>query len=335
MNEIAGGWDRNILALEHQEIRLMDPEFDISSTGFSLDDVEIMIDGLTVGHEDELAPPDRLRPPVSCVGDLWHLGEHKLLCGNALLRASFETLLGDELAQIVITDAPYNVRVDGNVSGQGRHREFVMASGEMSKVEFTGFLKTAFGNLIAFSGNGSIHLLFMDWRHMAEMVEATAQYTEQKNLICWNKQSAGMGTFYRSKHELIWAMKNGTARHINNFGLGEKGRHRTNVWDYPGLAGWTADRASELAMHPTVKPVALIADALKDCSKKGGIVLDCFGGSGTTLVAAEQTGRRARLIELDPAYVDVAIRRWEADTGGKAFLDQDGRSFTQIEKEAR
>ena len=335
MNEVAGSWDRKILALEHQAIRLMDPDFDISSTGFSLDDVEIMIDGLTLSREDEPARPDRSRPAISLVGDLWLLGEHKILCGDSLLASSFEALLGDERAQVVITDGPYNVVVNGNVSGAGKWGEFLMASGEMTPAEFTAFLATAFRNLIAFSIDGSIHFLFMDWRHVAEMVEATAQYNEMKNLICWNKHSAGLGTFYRSKHELIWAMKKGTARHINNFGLGDKGRHRTNVWDYPGLAGFTTSRADELAMHPTVKPVAMIADALKDCSRKGGIVLDCFGGSGTTLIAAEQTGRRARLIELDPAYVDVTIRRWEADTGGKAILVQDGRSFTEIEKEGR
>lgn len=283
MNEVAGSWDRNLLALEHQAIQLMDPAFDLSSTGFSLDDVEIMIDGLTQSREDEPPAPDRSRPAVSRVGDLWMLGDHKVLCGNALLASSFEALLSDERAQVVIADAPYNVRINGHVSGSGNFPEFRMASGEMSRAEFTAFLATAYGNLIAFSVDGSIHFLFMDWRHLAEMVDATAQYTEMKNLICWNKQSAGLGTFYRSKHELVWTMKNGSARHINNFGLGEKGRHRTNVWDYPGLAGWTADRAEELAMHPTVKPVGMIADALKDCSKKGGIVLDCFGGSGTHL----------------------------------------------------
>ncbi len=335
MNEVAGTWDRNLLALEHQAIQLMDPSFDLSATGFSLDDVEIMIDGLTPSSEDEPPAPDRLRPAVSRVGDRWTLGDHKILCGDALLASSFEALLGDERAQLVIADAPYNVRINGHASGSGSHPEFGMASGEMSQTEFTAFLTTAFGNLIAFSIDGSIHFLFMDWRHIAEMVDATAQYAEMKNLICWNKRSAGMGTFYRSQHELVWTMKNGSARHINNFGLGEKGRHRTNVWDYPGLAGWTADRSEELAMHPTVKPVAMFADALKDCSKKGGIVLDCFGGSGTTLMAAEQTKRRAHLIEIDPSYVDVTIRRWESDTGGKAFLDNDGRSFTQIEKEGR
>lgn len=335
MNEIAGDWDRNVLALEHQAIRLMDAEFDLSSTGFSLDDVEIMIDGLTICRDDTPVEPDRSRPVVSTAGDLWVLGDHKILCGDATLPTSFAALLGEERAQVVIVDGPYNVRINGNVSGSGKHREFVAGSGEMGREQFADFLGTAFANLIRFSVDGSIHYLFMDWRHIPEMVEATAQYTEMKNLVCWNKQSGGMGTFYRSKHELIWVMKNGTARHINNFGLGEKGRHRTNVWDYPGLAGWTAGRSEQLEMHPTVKPVAMIADALKDCSRKGGIVLDCFAGSGTTLIAAEQTGRRARLIELDPVYVDVTIRRWEADTSGKAFLEQDGRSFTQIEKEGR
>jgi DNA modification methylase len=227
------------------------------------------------------------------------------------------------------------VKIDGNVAGRGKHREFVMASGEMSKAQFSGFLTTAFGNLIEFSLDGSIHFLFMDWRHMAEMTEATAQYAEMKNLICWNKQSPGMGTFYRSKHELIWVMKNGSARHINNFGLGDKGRSRTNVWDYPGLSGWSPGRSEELSMHPTVKPVAMIADALKDCSKKRGVVLDCFGGSGSTLIAAERTGRCGRLIELDPAYVDVIVRRWETDTGQKAVLFEDGRSFAQVEKGGR
>jgi DNA modification methylase len=205
----------------------------------------------------------------------------------------------------------------------------------MSPAEFADFLTRAFANLIAFSQDGSIHYLFMDWRHLAEMVEATSQYAEFKNLIIWNKHSAGLGTFYRSKHELIFVMKNGRARHINNFGLGEKGRYRSNVWDYPGLSGWTQDRKSELEMHPTVKPVALVADALKDCSRKGGIVLDCFGGSGTTMIAAEQTGRRARLIELDPAYVDVAITRWQADTAGKAFLADTGASFDNIKRKGR
>jgi DNA modification methylase len=205
----------------------------------------------------------------------------------------------------------------------------------MSKAEFQDFLTQAFANLRRFSCDGSIHFLFMDWRSLKEMLAAVEQYQELKNVICWNKGAAGMGTFYRSQHEFIFAMKNGRAKHINNFGLGEKGRHRSNVWDYQGLCGWTSERKSELAMHPTVKPVAMIADAIRDCSRKGGIVLDCFGGSGTTLIAAEQTGRRARLIELDPIYVDVAIRRFQSATAQKAVLEQDGRSFDELEKDGR
>lgn len=335
MNEIAGSWDRDILALEHEAIQLLDPTFDLTSTGFSIDDIEIMFDCQLDSREDVVPAPDHSKPPVSKLGDLWTLGEHRLLCGDALLAESFERLLGTDKAQMVIADAPYNVPINGHVAAAGKHREFLMASGEMTKEEFTAFLSRAFANFAQFSVDGSIHFLFMDWRHLAEMVEATAQYTEMKNLICWNKQSAGMGSFYRSKHELIFVMKNGAGRHINNFGLGEKGRHRTNVWDYPGLNGWTPDREEQLAMHPTVKPVAMIADAILDCSRKNGVVLDSFAGSGTTLIAAEQTGRRARLIELDPAYVDVIIRRWQSETAGKAILVDGGRTFDQHEEEGR
>lgn len=335
LNEIAGSWDRKLLALEHEAIQLLDPQFDLTSTGFSLEDVEIMFDvQLTIG-EDPVPVPNHSEPATSQVGDLWVLGEHRLLCGDALQVSSFERLFGAERAQMVIADTPYNVRINGNVAAPGKHREFPMASGEMTKEEFVDFLRRAFANLIQFSEMGSIHYLFMDWRHLAEMTEAIAQYAEMKNLICWNKQSAGMGSFYRSQHELIFVMKNGTSPHINNFGLGEKGRHRTNVWDYPGLSGWSNDRTEQLAMHPTVKPVAMIADAIRDCSRKNGIVVDCFGGSGTTLMAADQTGRRARLIELDPAYVDVTICRWQAATGGKAILADSHRSFEEVKREGR
>ena len=258
MNEIAGSWDRKILALEHEAIRLLDPSFDISSTGFSLEDVEIMLDSLTEDDDDQLSEPTVGSRAVAQLGDLWLLGEHKLVCGDALDPQSFEILMGTQRAQLVLTDPPYNVKVNGNVVGKGKHREFVMASGEMTSDEFATFLSQAFSNLREFSVDGSIHYLFMDWRHMGEMVAATAPYSEMKNLVCWNKQSGGMGTFYRSKHELVWVMKNGSARHINNFGLGEKGRHRTNVWDYAGLAGWTPDHCEELAMHPRGRPASCL-----------------------------------------------------------------------------
>ena len=335
LSEIGGTWDKNLLALEHEAIRLLDPGFDLTSTGFELDDIEIMFDNLTEVSEDHSPEPDRTAPAVAREGDLWQLGKHRLYCGDARMAASFEALLGDERAQMIIVDSPYNVRIGGNCVAKGKHREFIMASGEMTRSEFAGFLTTVFGHLIAFSQDGSMHFLFIDWRHLAEMVLATSQYAEQKNLIVWDKISSGMGTCYRSQHELIWVMKNGSAPHINNFLLGQKGRHRSNLWSYPGLNGAAPGRKELLALHPTVKPLALISDAIKDCSKKGGLILDCFAGSGTIIMAAERTGRRAAAMELDPHYIDVAIRRWQADTGQKAALAHDGRSFDQIDQKGR
>ena len=335
LSEVGGTWDKRLLALEHEAIQLLDPEFDLTSTGFELDDIEIMFDSLIEVSEDDPPEPDWTSPAVARPGDLWLLGEHRLYCGDARMKASFEALLGEEKAQMVIVDAPYNVRINGNCVAKGKHREFIMASGEMSRTEFAGFLTKVFGHLITFSQNGSLHYLFMDWRHMPEMVLATSQYAEQKNLIVWDKISAGMGTCYRSQHELIWMMKNGTAPHINNFLLGQKCRHRTNVWSYPGLNGAAPGRKELLALHPTVKPLALISDAIKDCSTKGGLILDCFAGSGTVIIAAERTGRRAAAMELDAHYVDVAIRRWQTDTGQKAILAHDGRSFDELEQNGR
>jgi DNA modification methylase len=214
----------------------------------------------------------------------------------------------------VFTDPPYNVPIQGHVGGSGaiKHREFAMASGEMTRPEFITFLSTSFRRLIEASVDGSIHFVCMDWRHMAEMLAAAeGTYAELKNLIVWAKDNGGMGTFYRSRHELIFAFKNGTAPHINSFELGQHGRYRTNVWSYKGVNTLRAGRMDELALHPTVKPVQLIADAIKDVSGRGDIVLDLFGGSGSTLIAAHKTGRRAYLCELDPVYCNRIIRRWE------------------------
>ena len=231
---------------------------------------------------------------------------------------------------MVFVDPPYNVAIDGHVTGLGaiKHREFVMASGEMSEGEFVAFLKSALANLAAHSTDGSIHFVCMDWRHLHELLTAgKATYAELKNMIVWNKDNGGMGTFYRSKHELILAFKNRAAPHINNFELGQYGRYRTNVWDYAGVNSLKAGRLEELQMHPTVKPVALVADAILDCSKNGGIVLDSFAGSGTTLMAAEKTGRKAYAMELDPGYVDTAIRRWQTYTGNEATHAETGLTF--------
>jgi hypothetical protein len=274
-------------------------------------------------EDDAAAEVDRTEVAVTCAGDMWLLGNHRLLCADARHPMGYERLLGNDRAQMVITDPPYNVPVQGHVCGLGKvhHPEFAMASGEMSEAEFISFLTHVCGNLARFSIDSSIHFICMDWRHMYEMLKAgSAVYSELKNLIVWNKSNGGMGTFYRSKHELVFAFKKGTEPHINNFGLGEHGRYRTNVWDYAGISSMNATRAEELAMHPTVKPVAMIADAVRDCSKRRGVILDAFSGSGTTIIACEETGRWARALEIDRHYVDVAVRRWQATTGKTARL---------------
>ena len=222
--------------------------------------------------------------------------------------------MNGEKAEMVFTDPPYNVPIQGHVGGSGsiKHREFAMAAGEMNRAEFTAFLRTAFRNLTAYSLDGSIHFVCMDWRHMPEILSAGEEtYSELKNLIVWVKDNGGMGTFYRSRHELIFAFKNGTAPHINTFELGQHGRYRTNVWEYRGVNTRKAGRMEELELHPTVKPVQLIAHAIKDVSSRGAIVLDLFGGSGSTLIAANKTGRRGYVCELDPIYCDRILQRWE------------------------
>ncbi|HEV2080621.1 MAG TPA: site-specific DNA-methyltransferase [Allosphingosinicella sp.] len=247
--------------------------------------------------------------------------------------APYQAVLGDARAAMVVSDVPYNVPIQGHVSGLGkaRHREFEMASGEMSQEEFTTFLKQAMDLMVQFSIAGSLHFIFMDWRHLAEITSAGAQaYSELKALCVWDKQSGGMGSLYRSQHELIFVYKNGTAPHQNNILLGKFGRYRTNVWQYAGANTFGRTRDADLAAHPTVKPVALIADALRDCSRRGDIILDPFAGSGTILLAAERTGRKAAAIEIDPHYVDTAVRRWQESTGKSATLAGSGSSFDEV-----
>jgi DNA modification methylase len=229
-----------------------------------------------------------------------------------------------------------NVRIDGNVGGLGkvRHREFAMASGEVSPAEFERFLKQTFTLLARFSADGSIHFVCMDWRHLGETLAAgKAAYSELKNICVWVKDNGGMGTFYRSRHELVLTFKSGAAAHINKFELGQGGRYRTNVWTYRGMSSRGPTRDSELALHPTVKPVALIADAIRDVSNRNGVVLDCFGGSGSTLIAAHKTGRRGRIIEIDPIYVDRMIMRWQEFAKDDGVLAATGRTFAQVVKD--
>jgi DNA modification methylase len=254
---------------------------------------------------------------VARSGDLWLLGRHRLFVGNALEKESYKALLDERQAEMIFIDPPFNVPIQGHVSGLGkaRHSEFLMASGEMSHEQFVTFLQTAFSRLTEFSVEGSIHFVCMDWRGLKALLEAGEAYSELKNICCWVKAQGGMGSLYRSQHELVAVFKSGTAPHINNVQLGKHGRSRTNVWSMPGMNSFQKGRAEKLAMHPTVKPVALVADAILDCSSRGGLVLDVFGGSGTTLIAAERTGRVAAVMELDPHYADVTLRRFCDVTG--------------------
>lgn len=332
------GWDNEILAIELQY--LADTGFDIDLTGFEAAEVDLAIEG--VGEENDqpenMIPEQPSEPAVSHLGDVWMLGKHVLVCGDSTDAATYKLLMETERAELIFTDPPYNVRIQGNVSGLGRvkHGEFPMASGEMSREQFITFLSRVYELLCKYSTDGSIHQICMDWRHMREMLAAgDAHFSELKNVCIWNKANAGMGTFYRSKHEMIFIWKNGSAPHINTFELGQYGRHRTNVWDYEGVTTMRPGRLDELAMHPTVKPVAMVADAIKDCSKRGCLVLDPFCGSGTILIAAEKTGRRARAIELDPRYVDVAIRRWQQYTGKVAVLAPLGETFEEVSEARR
>jgi len=329
------GWDRELLTLELQELSV-DLNFDVTITGFETAEVDLLIGELgeeTPDEADQVPQIDRSVPAVSRAGDRWQIGNHVLLCGDALHENNYVNLLDSQKAQLVFTDPPYNVAIDGHVSGHGRvkHREFAMASGEMSTQEFTKFLETALGCLAEFSSNGSIHFICMDWRHLRELLDAAEKpYGELKNLCVWAKTNAGMGSLYRSQHELIFVFKNGSEPHINNVELGRFGRNRSNVWNYAGVNTFGSDRDTELAMHPTVKPVAMVADAILDCSKRNGIILDAFAGSGTTLIAAEKTGRRGYGIEIDPHYVDTIIRRFDQVYGLKAIHTQSKLDFDDM-----
>jgi DNA modification methylase len=333
------GWDPDLLAIELEA--LIDLDFDVSLTGFSTAEIDLTLDAARERDPEGADPALDQIPPLGPVaicrpGEIWELGRHRLICGDARDPSAYAALMAGERADLVFTDPPYNVPIDGHVSGKGkvRHREFAMASGEMSKAAFTAFLSSSLGATAKACRDGAIAFVCMDWRHIGELTAAAeGVFSELKNLCVWNKTNGGMGAFYRSKHELVFVYKVGSAAHTNTFGLGETGRPRTNVWDYPGISSLSATRADDLSMHPTVKPVALVADAIRDCSRRGEIVLDGFGGSGTSLVAAEATGRRARLIEYDPLYCDVILRRYQRLTGRPGRLAPGSEPFDHLELE--
>ncbi|AEI94783.1 site-specific DNA-methyltransferase [Roseobacter litoralis] len=327
------GWDSDLLKIELQGLLDLSIDFDIELTGFETGEIDVLLAPETAPEPEPVPLPETDRPPVSRPGDLWLIGKHRLLCGDALNPADWRALMDQDKAQMIFVDPPYNVPIAGHVSGLGavKHREFAMASGEMSQDAFTDFLRGSFRNLAAFSADGSVHFVCMDWRHMREVLDAAEGiYPELKNLCIWAKTNAGMGSFYRSQHELVFAFKSGTAPHINNFGLGDKGRHRSNLWTYAGANTFRAGRMDDLKAHPTVKPVDMVADAILDCSERGGIVADAFAGSGTTLLAAAKTGRIGVGMEIDPHYADLIVRRLQDATGETAVHAESFESFAAL-----
>ncbi len=334
-NRLAEGakWDAETLAIELTAIIELD-ETPIEILGWDTGEIDVIPDG--VGDEasdpaDEIvAPPAN---PIARSGDLWLLGKHRLLCGSSLEAENWARLMEDETAAMVFSDMPFNVPVNGHVSGLGKvkHEKFAQASGEMTSAEFTAFMTDAIGAMALPLKDGAVLTLAMDWRSSSEILAAIgANGLGLLNMCVWNKTNGGMGSLYRSKHELFWIAKKGTASHTNNVELGKNGRYRCNVWDYVGANSFGASQMQGLAAHPTVKPAALVADAIRDVTKPNEIVLDGFMGSGTTILAAERTKRRCYGIEIEPKYIDVAIRRWEAMTRSQAVLTETGKSFTEV-----
>lgn len=303
-------------------------KFDLELTGFDLNEISESLkesEEVLSKTDDEISQNDL--QIISRQGDLWILGNHRLLCGDSTNVDDVAKLMNGKFADMVFTDPPYNVKVSeiSNFNKEQRHSEFLMASGEMTVQEFIDFLSKIFKNLVSFSKNGSIHFICMDWKHIYEILTAgNANYSDFKQLCIWNKGIGGMGNFYRSQHELIFMFKNGdeeSSFHGN----------RTNIWIYPGMNNFAVENRDELlAAHPTVKSLPLVKDAIFDASDENDLVLDLFGGSGTTMIAAEETNRKCNIMELEPKYVDTIIRRWQKQTGEEAILESTGKAFEEI-----
>ena len=336
-NKIAemAGYDRSALTVELGDLSVLLAKegLDLSLTGFDAAE----IDALMADLKDSEREPDDDVPPVAAKavsrsGQLWLFGEqHRLLCDDSR-KADYGRLMGSEKAAMVFADPPYNVSIP-KVVGRGsvKHRNFAMASGEMSPAEFTDFLVETLAPAAKHSADGAVHYVCMDWAHHREMLEAgDLVYDKLLNICVWIKTNGGQGSFYRSQHEDIFVFRVGSASHLNNVQLGRYGRNRSNVWTYAGANTFRAGRMSDLTAHPTVKPVALVTDAIRDCTRRGDVVLDPFMGAGTTILAAERVGRRAYGLEIDPLYVDVAIKRWQTATKCDAVLDGVGKTFDEI-----
>lgn len=334
-----GKWNTDLLKLEFIEIEKLALNFeeglDLDITGFDFPEIDILMqDASQNSSADEklntlpFIPDDEI---ISRQGDIWTLGKHRIICGDSLQKETFAKLCDSVLADMVFSDPPYNVCVK-NIVGQGKikHEEFAFASGEMNEIEFINFLQQSMQHMADFSKNGSVHYLCMDWRHVYEIMSASRSvYEKMLNLVIWCKQNGGMGSFYRSQHELIFVFQKGKGSHTNNIELGKHGRYRTNVWHYAGVNSFGRNQ-SNLKMHPTVKPVELVADAILDASKRGQIVLDSFLGSGSTLIAAEKTGRICYGIEYEPRYIDTIIRRYHELTGSWAIHKLRGKNYQEL-----
>ena len=328
-------WDESLLRIELDYLVDNNIDVDVDLTGFSIPEIDLILNLDKEINDEEPessfeAPPDN---PITQMGDLWLLGSHRVMCGDCRDSDVVDRLMDSKQAQLVITDPPYNVKVNGHVCGSGKvqHHEFAMASGEMSSEEFSNFLQTSLSQLARVSANGSLHFICMDWRHIPELIQSGKHvYDSMQNLCVWNKTNGGMGSLYRSQHELIFVYKKGDTPHINNVELGKHGRYRTNVWTYAGVNTFSKDRDKVLAMHPTVKPIKMFADAMLDVTRLSDIVLDGFLGSGTTLLAAEQTKRTCYGIEINPGYVDVALRRWIELTGIQPIHENTGKTYTEL-----
>jgi DNA modification methylase len=331
------GWDREMLAVELSDLQISLPklDLDVAITGFEPGEIDSLILDFEDGQKDpvEQIPDTDDNVGVAQAGDLFNLGRHRLIVGDARDDSSYKRLFEGESAEMAFLDPPYNVPIMGHAGGRGRikHREFRLAAGEMSYAQFARFLQKTLGQCARYIVDGGISYVCMDWRHAGELLQAGATiYDELKNVCVWVKTAPGQGSFYRSQHELVFVYKKGRAQHLNTFELGQHGRSRSNVWNYAGANAFRVGRLDELKMHPTVKPVALIADAMRDCSRRDSIILDAFCGSGSTILAAERVGRRAYCIEIDPPYADVAIRRWQRFTGKDALLAHTNQTFDEL-----
>lgn len=329
-------WIIPALAIEFAEIALAAPDLDQGLSGFSITERDIIFGRQRTEELADLDDGATVQPvfqPTAKLGDVFQLGRHLVTCGDATDPQVIARVVGERRVQTVVSDPPYNVKIAGNVSGLGsnKHAEFAMGSGEFDKTQFIDFLARAIRATQPGLVDGALLYLFMDWRHIAELVAASeAAELSYLNLLVWAKTNAGMGSFYRSAHELVGVFKHGTAPHLNNVELGRHGRNRTNLLSYPGVNTFTKGRNKALELHPTVKPVALLADLILDSSAPGDIILDPFGGSGTTLIAAERTDRAACLVEIDPGYVDVIVKRFEEATGATAILASTGQTFAEL-----